>query len=174
MDHSDEKKAVLNALRSERDRWEALLARYDEKELTERKLPGGWSLKDVIAHLTGWQRRTVRRLEAGLEDGDPGPPEWPEAIDEGTEEGTDQVNAWLYARTRDLPLEAVLAEWRQVLGRVIELGEAIPEEKLFDPQRYAWIEGYPLIAVIEGSYNHYHEEHWEPLLEALGLSPEDF
>ena len=34
--------------------------------MTQPEVAGGWSIKDIVAHITGWRRRTVNRFRAAL------------------------------------------------------------------------------------------------------------
>ena len=43
----------------------------------------------------------------------------------------------------------------------------VPKEDLVAPAKYAWMEGYPLSATLEGTYEH-HEEHIDDLIARLG------
>ena len=42
---------------------------------------------------------------------------------------------------------------------------AVPEADLVQPCLYAWLDSYPLCAVLEGAFDHLHEEH-EPALRS--------
>jgi hypothetical protein len=46
-------------------------------QYTQPEVAGGWSIKDIVAHLTGWRRRSVRRLEALLDHEPDFSPPWP-------------------------------------------------------------------------------------------------
>ena len=41
----------------------------------------------------------------------------------------------------------------------------IPEQDLLEAGKYPWLEGHPLLLVLQASYEH-HEEHLHPLLLA--------
>ena len=58
-------------------RWEALLAEIGPERLDQPGVNGNWSMADIIAHLTGWNRKLVADLQAA-QRGDPTPaPPWP-------------------------------------------------------------------------------------------------
>ena len=57
------KTQLLTELRHEQVAWEALLDEIGEAHMTQPKVAGGWSIKDIVAHLTGWRRRSVRRCK---------------------------------------------------------------------------------------------------------------
>jgi len=60
----------------------------------------------------------------------------------------------------------VQRNWREGFLHFVELGEAVPEQELFDAQKYAWLEGYALSDVLQGSLEH-HQEHHEILTDWL-------
>jgi hypothetical protein len=168
MDEPQTKTRLLKRLNNERARWETLLAEFDEDQLVAPILPDEHSIKDVIAHLLAWQRRTVAHLEAALEGETPRPPDWPAELD--SDEDVDQINGWIYQTYRPHSLDDVLQEWQQVFQQVLDLGEALSERALSEPGRYPWLEGAPLSEVLVSSYEHYHDEHLIPLREWLTKS----
>jgi hypothetical protein len=164
----NDKQAILNGLREEFNRWEALLASLSEEQITAPQLPDNWSIKDVIAHLRAWQQRSIARLEAALLGRAPEYPAWPAQFDPEAEDVLD-LNAWLYATYRDQPWSNVQRDWSEGFRRFLELGEAIPEKDLLEAGRYTWLEGYALFAVLQGSYEHHreHAEYLEPVIARL-------
>ncbi|HWQ12790.1 MAG TPA: ClbS/DfsB family four-helix bundle protein [Roseiflexaceae bacterium] len=165
----NEKRGILTALQEEFNRWETLLAGLSEAQITAPLLPENWSIKDVIAHLRAWQQRSVARLEAALHGREPAYPAWPEQFDPEVEGEPHDLNAWLYAAYRDQPWAGVQRDWRAGFLRFLELGEAIPEQDLIEVGKYPWLEGYALIAVLQGSYEHHreHAEYLEPVIAQL-------
>ncbi len=157
------KSELVTMLNEEFGRWQELLNRLDEEQINARQLPGGWSVKDVVAHLMTWQRRTLARMEAALSGGEPHLPDWPAHLNPNAEEDLEAINAWIFDQHRNRPWEAVYRDWRSGFERLLELAEAVPEPNLLTPGQYAWLGGYPLAAVLEGTYNHHQEEHREPL-----------
>ncbi len=165
---------MLAALREEFDRWEAVLARLSEEQITAAPQPGELSIKDEIAHLWAWQQRSLARLEAGKNESEPAMPVWwpdatvtrPEDADDH-EAFTDAVNAQIHATFRDHSWQAIHEQWRADFLRLLEVGAAIPEAALLDPSRYSWLNGYSLADVLLGTYEHHHHEHLEALLARL-------
>ncbi len=162
----DDKQSVLLALREEYDRWEALLASLSEAQITAHQLDDGWSIKDMVAHLHAWQQRSNARLEAAQLNQEPAYPAWPEPLDPETEDQLQDLNTWLYETYRDQPWSSVHLAWREGFLRLLDLGEALPEADLLAVDKYAWLEGYALIAVLQGTYGH-HQEHMEFLEPVL-------
>ena len=154
---------ILAALREQFNSWEELLASLSEEQITAPQLPSTLSIKDVIAHLRAWQQVSIARLEAALLDSEPKLPEWLAGLDPESEENRDRYNDWIYQAYHEQPWSSVHRIWREGFLRFLELGQAIPEDDLLAAGKYPWLEGYPLYAVLQGSYEH-HDEHLDPLL----------
>ena len=164
-----DKQQILTALREEFTRWEALLASLSEEQITAPQLPENWSIKDVVAHLRAWQQRSIARLDAALHNREPEYPAWPAQFDPEEEGQLHDLNGWLYATYRDQPWSSVYRDWSQGFLRFLELTQAISEADLLDADKFSWLEGYALIAVLQGSYEHHqeHAEHLEPVIAHL-------
>jgi hypothetical protein len=157
--NSNTGKAQLQSdLRDEQAHWEALLQDIGEDHMTQQGVAGEWSIKDIVAHLTAWRRRTVGRFQAALHHEPTPPPFWPAHL-----QTDDEINAWIYAANRYRPLAEVLRESRDVFDQLADTFDAFPEAELLDPTRFLWLEGEPLTAA--ALFGHFHEEH-EPDMRA--------
>jgi membrane protease YdiL (CAAX protease family) len=154
----DDKQQILRSLEEEFNHWESLLAALSDEQITGPRLPGGWSIKDVMAHLWAWQQRTIARLEAAAHHKEPEFPVWPAEFDPEAEGQPHQLNAWIHATYKDKPWPEVYAGWREGFLHFRELAHEIPERDLLKPGRYSWLGGNPLSLVIRASYEH-HVEH---------------
>jgi hypothetical protein len=155
------KQQLLARLINDFNQWEELLGNLSEAQLTKPRHPSRLSIKDEVAHLHAWQLLSIARLEAGLLNREPIPPDLP-AEDPAMPDALDATNAHIYARYRDQPWSSVHHAWREGYLRFLELAEAIPETVLFDKGRFSWLEGYALADVLQGSYEH-HDEHIDQL-----------
>ena len=159
MDVLTPKDEMLQIIAAEHAAWQALLTAIGEDRMT---LPGAaepdWTVKDVIAHLTAWRRRSCDRLEAALHHAPLALPPWPADLDEDSPDGTDRINDWfLQAARRQSPAE-VLAESEATWARLEALVRALPEAALQAPQPLAGVPDRPLgPAVLNGSLEHLHE-----------------
>ena len=109
--------AKLNSstpLRNEQAAWEALLDEIGEAHMTQPEVAGGWSIKDIVAHLTGWRRRSVRRFQALLKHEPDFSPPWPPELRED-----DEINAWIYQANCNRSLAEVLSESRDVFQQLV-------------------------------------------------------
>src|SRR3954471_12713011 len=138
---------ALTAFDAARREHQSFLASIPQERMTEPGATGPWSAKDVIAHLTAWRSRTLARLEAAAA-GKPGPPPpWPPELEE-----VDPVNEWFYEQHRDEPLDAVLAGWDASFDRLRAVVVALPDEALYDPAYFPWMEGSALNEEVQGGF----------------------
>lgn len=158
LDSAASKARLLSDLRNEQAGWEELLDEIGEERMIQPGVAGEWSVKDIIAHLTGWRRRSVGRFQAALRHEPTPPTPWPAHL-----ETDDEINAWIYAASRDFSVSEVLRESREVFQQLVETLDAFPEADLLDPARFPWMEGAePTGAAF---FAHFHEEH-EPDMRA--------
>lgn len=160
------KEHILAALREQFARWEQLLVSLSEEQLTSTQFDFDWSIKDVIAHLWTWQQISIARVEGGALDREPQYPGWIIDLGEDWEEDADRVNALTFENNHGKPWPEVYQNWKNGFLRFLEVGEKISERNLLDGDRYPWLKGYSLAAILISSYDH-HQEHLEKLLDWL-------
>ena len=147
---------LLSMIRTERARWETLLAEVGEGQMTQAGVEGEWSVKDIIAHVTAYERWIVARLQSALRG---------EALRlEIDQLDLDQRNARVFEENRNRPLHYVLAESQRVFQQLLKLVQALSDEDLTDPHRLEpfldplWTDGLPVWKCIAAdSYEHYHQ-----------------
>src|SRR5215467_15702296 len=155
------KKQLLAEMQSEQAAWLALLDEIGEANMTQPEVAGGWSIKDIVAHITGWRRRTVQRFRAALDPTVDMTPPWPAGLN--ADDDVDKINDWIYKTNRDRPLADVLNDSREVFQQLVAAIDALSDEQLNDPQRFPWLKGERLTGAF--LFGHFHEEH-EPDMRA--------
>jgi hypothetical protein len=146
---------------------EFLLHRMDETRLIiEKLLPEidprkeiypGWTIRDMLAHMTGWDDATIDSLRAHVVDRPPSV----SAI-----RSLDEYNALTVSSRQDLDYDQVLREWRltrQVLRTIIE---QLPEDKFFSPLIVPWGEKATVTYLVDMFRDH-EEEHTRDILAWL-------
>ena len=79
----------------------------------------------------------------------------------------DALNAQFYQENKSLPLDEVLSDFRTTYQQILNIVQAMPEEDLISPHRFAWSQGEPLWQSIAGdTYEHY-QEHIEQIQQWL-------
>jgi hypothetical protein len=146
------KAELLRDLDEEYKQWEALLAEIGGQRMEQPGVAGHWSVKDIVAHITSWRRRTVQRLQSVVSGEPLPPPPWPADLKED-----DAINDWFYERERGKSVRDVLDDSRRTFQQMRAALDAIPEAVLADPSRFPWLEGRPLTA--SAFFSHFHDEH---------------
>lgn len=156
------KEHILAALREQFDRWEELLASLSEEQITSPSFDYNWSIKDVIAHLWGWQQISSARMEAAALGREPNFSNWIVDLHGLWEEDANQTNDWIYKINHEKSWTEVYQNWREGFLRFLDSGEPISERDLLDGDKYPWLKGYSLAFILVASYEH-HQEHLEKL-----------
>lgn len=139
---------LLRRVHQGRTELESALASFDKRDLTEPLLAGGWSIKDIIAHIGFWERRMVN-LYGILSAGDV-----PEDTIDG--ETLDELNARVFNENRLLPLGIVQVNELTAYQALVTIAETAPDADLFDPRRFAWCEGEPFANwIATNTWEHY-------------------
>src|SRR5262245_44320024 len=117
------KSELLDWLETENRGWEAFLDQIGTERMEEPGVAAHWSMKDIVAHLTGWNRWLVLRLQAAAR-GDPEPsPPWPAHL-----QTDDEINAWIYESRQGLSLRAVMEESQQIFQQLLAVVEGLPDD----------------------------------------------
>lgn len=162
------KQELASDLRAVYNDWERLLSTAADKQLVSRRVTSKWTLQDLVAHLMAWQQISIARLEAAMAGRGPVLPAWLGGADPfHANDNVDEFNAKIYAIHKARPWPDVHRAWREGFARLLELAETIPEETLFDANRFSWLRGGALSDVLAGSCEH-HREHLDAALRTLG------
>ena len=166
------KEHILAALREQFDRWEELLASLRSEKIDAPHFDLDWSIKDVMAHLWGWQQISIARIEGGVFDREPAFPSWVMELGSVWEEDANQTNDRIYQNFHKKTWTDVHRNWRDGFLRFLELGHQVSQRDLLDGGRYPWLNGYSLAFILVASYEH-HQEHYEKLLGWLQTQRND-
>src|SRR5205085_9037384 len=127
---------LLSIMQAERAEWEALLARVEEARMTEPGIEGPWSVKDIVAHLTWYDRTFVEGAQTVMR-GEPFVRTGLRAL------AIDERNERIAADSRNRPLRDVLADSRQVFDQVLAVVRVCPDDVLNDGRRFGLPDDVP-------------------------------
>lgn len=153
---------ILTAMREQFERWEVLLGELSEEQILAPRFDLDWSIKDVMAHLWGWQQISNARMEGGLLDREPQFPAWVNELGKVWQEDANRTNGRIYELNHQKSWSEIYATWRNGYLRLLKVGSGISERDLLDGDRYPWLGGYSLAFILVASYEH-HQEHYEKL-----------
>ena len=113
----ENKAQIIRRFNEARDEVRGLLPKIDQ----HMEIYPGWTIKEVLAHLAGWDDATILALSAFLAGDAPPVP---------ASRGIDPYNAQTVAERSDLNYEQIIGEWNMVRDQLTPLLERLPDEKL--------------------------------------------
>jgi uncharacterized protein (TIGR03083 family) len=159
------KAELLGLIETEHARLEAILAPLSEAQMTEGSLASGWSVKDMLAHLTWWEQRMLQVVQAAARG-----ERLPRLSREGEDEEAtiNRVNAETYQANHLRPLHEVRADFQRSYRQVVELVHSLSDDDLAPVSSIAQTLGGPLQPLIAANtYDHY-REHSEMIRSQAG------
>lgn len=128
------KKELLDEIRLERMALDKTLTILTRQQMTQKGVTrGGWSVKDILAHLVEWQEMNILWYEAGLRG------EKPHIPAEGlTMRDLPKLNEIIYKKHHRRSLDAIVNEYTAYHEKMIKLIESLPDKDLVTQGRYSW------------------------------------
>lgn len=142
------KEELLRAIRNARYEWDALIAQVPPHRLSEPVAKGQWSIKDIIAHVTEYDRWLALGLALRLQK----PPQiWLDDI------SLDEFNEILHQQVAGRVPADILRDSDQVFQDLIKEVEAKSEAHLFGTHRVIGVpyDVIPFKLLKSESYGHY-------------------
>ncbi len=143
------KDELLASIKRDRATLDALVAPLDEAQMVAPALDGGWSVKDVLAHISAWEELCLKWLSAGRREEGP-----------FTQETIDAFNQSVYDANRDRPLDVILEASRRSYESMAEAVAALTDDLAAPP---AWAPGGPLGQIISANADEHYREHAEQI-----------
>jgi hypothetical protein len=146
---------VLSRIDASWTRLQDYLTSVSPERLTEPKDAAGWSVADHLYHIAAWSDSVLALLNGQSRAAAVG-------LDEATwAKGVEVINAALQIRSREMPLDAVLAALNQSHAQMVAKLKTLADADLQRPYRYFLPNSdreQPVINWIAGdSYEHYDE-----------------
>ena len=152
------KAELLDGTRAEHVRLEAALAGVSEEAMLQPGVVGGWSIKDILAHISDWEQRFLSWYRAGQRG------EIPERPEPGlTWDDTDLLNQRIYEKHRHRSLPDVRDGFDASYRELISTVEAMSEPELFTVGHFAWTGDYPLLVYLRANADQHYAEHTDQI-----------
>jgi hypothetical protein len=121
---------LLQEIDVERSRLDALLEQLTPWQMTRRGITrAGWSVKDILGHLVGWQQMNLDWYSAGLRGEKPHIPALKDIR---------KLNDRIYRKHRRRSLKAVLADYSTFHQRMLKLIDEVPDRDFATVDRFTW------------------------------------
>lgn len=128
------KKELLEEIHLERTALDNTLDLLTKRQMTQSGVtPGGWSVKDILAHLVEWQQMNFDWYEAGLRGEKPHLP-----APGMTMRDLPRLNEKIYRKHYRRSLQSVMSDYRTNHERMVLLIEKLPDDELVRLGWYSW------------------------------------
>jgi hypothetical protein len=125
---------LLSEIERERTALDDTLALLSPRQMTRAGVTrGGWSVKDILAHLVEWQHMNLEWYAAGLRGEKPAMPAPGYTLRE-----LPRLNAMIYRKHHRRSLHDVMNDYHSYHDRVVELIKALPDADLVTLNRFSW------------------------------------
>ncbi len=146
-----DKAVIVERLREARAAFEAVLAPITEAQMVGPPVYEAWTVKDIVAHITAWERECLGWLETaarGERPQLPAPGAWAAEIE--------RFNAVSLADSQNRTLDEVMADFQTVYARFLAAMEALPADPT-DDLWAVWQDSKPPWGLLETFAGHYRE-----------------
>lgn len=134
MPRPQSKSQLLSESQKEREALEGFLFTLSPEQMTQPGMLGEWSAKDVLAHLYEWEQMVLGWLAASQRG------ERPHVPAEGYKwSQLPALNETIRAKHSGRSLEEILSLFRDSYKQIVQTIESLPEETLFTPGLYPWM-----------------------------------
>ena len=120
----------------------------------EKQIYPGWTMKEFVSHISGWDDSTIEALRAHAKG---------EPVGTTVARGIDDYNSKTVYTRETLDLDHVLKEWEATRVELIKALTDLPDEKYHVPLNFPWGEFGTIAYFIEIFVDH-EEEHAEHLM----------
>jgi hypothetical protein len=143
------KAGLLERIHAEHASLEALLAQLDEDQMTQPAVVGGWSIKDILAHITAWEKCMLQWMAETRQGLIPRLP--------ASKHDLHRWNVRFYQQNQARSLADVLAEFYRSYQEVLHWIAETPEEELVKEIHGAWPKGPLWQGIADNTWGHYKE-----------------
>ena len=148
-----DREILLHRMDETRSQIEELLPLID----SHKEIYPGWTIADMLAHMTGWDDATIDSLRAHVL----GRPPSVSAI-----RSLDEYNNLTVSSRKDLDYDRVLKEWRLTRQVLMTLIEQMPEDKFFSAVMVPW-GGKVTVTHLVDIFRDHEQEHIKDILAWL-------
>jgi hypothetical protein len=150
---SEKRDFLLHRLDETRSKIEALLPKIDIR----KEIYPGWTIKEILAHMTGWDDAVIDSLQAHVLGHPPSIP----AI-----RSLDEYNERTVSSRQELDYDQILKEWHLTRQELCTFIKKMAEDKFLEPLIVPWGEKVTVTHLVDIFRGH-EEAHTQDVIEWL-------
>jgi hypothetical protein len=159
--HPPNKQSLLDVIQEERSKLEALLRDLSKQQKEIKGVESDWSIKDIMAHISAWERLAQDRINAALTGDDLKIP-----VIEG-DDFVDVFNAQVYEREKEASIDEVEAEFLDSYETFLNTIKTLEEAFLFEKLPFDWAGDLTAQVLISANTHWHYFEHGVSIKEWL-------
>lgn len=133
---------------------ERICAGLSQAKMIAPGVEGEWSVKDILCHLSAWEKYLLDRLGMVMTGQ---PPLYPVM---NSWDDVHRFNAQVYKENKDRPLTSVIIEFRSLYRGVMTMIEALNEDQFSKPYSYDFPDdSITLLQLIRANTCEHYREH---------------
>ena len=154
MNETSVKTQLLSEFEREWAKMVRTCASLSETQMVAPGAQGDWSIKDVLAHISAWEKYLLDRLGYVMTGH---PPQYPVMI---SWDDVHHFNAQVYVENKDHPLASVVIEFRSLYHGVVTVIQALNDDLLDQPYTYDFPDDHiTLLQLIRANPTEHYREH---------------
>ena len=150
---AESKNILINHLNESHKAIEGLLSGIDPS----KEIYPGWTIKQVLAHISGWDDACIDALRMHELDHSPSIP---------VIHSLDKYNESSVSCRKRLTYDKILKEWRVTRKILCEIIDGLPEEKFLEPVAVPWGKKITVTKLVD-IFSHHDKEHAKDIIEWL-------
>ena len=139
---------ALSRFDGEFARWRRALDAIGPERMTEPGVMGEWSAADLVAHLSGWQWKSLASMRTALAGAEYPSTPWPSQFNnpENWEEDGDveAINDWIHEQAQTVSPESLVGDSRRQWAEIREIVTGLSNEQVNDPNLFPRLDGRSL------------------------------
>jgi hypothetical protein len=154
---------TLEKFDQEFKRWRSALDAIGIDRMEEPGVMGEWSAKQLVAHVSGWQWKTLASMQTALSGGAYPPTPWPAEFNDPSnweEDGdVEPINEWIHDDAEPMPPGAILSRSLQLWQGIRSIISGLSEAQVNDPNLFPRLGGASLADRLseDGLFGHVRE-----------------
>ena len=155
--HPNSLNDLIKVIQKERTNLETLINELSDSQKVEPGVEGDWSIKDIMAHITAWEKLAHDRINATLT----GDPLKYQVID--GDDFVDEFNLKVYESSKDIPLDAIVAGFQESHTEFLVQIKILDDETLTQKLPFDWAGNLTVQIVISANTHWHYKEHAESI-----------
>ena len=146
--------------------WDETIRQIGLDRMNDPGIMGEWSGKDLVAHISGWQWKTIENMKAILagtgNPPTPWPAEWNDPSNWDNDGDTERINTWIHEETAKVSVDDVMQQSRDQWQALREIVASVSLVQMDDPNLFPRLGGKSLNdSFLSGDFFGHIHEHME-------------